>query len=111
MAKPVKLSNGKTWKTQTAAKAHFKEILNGLTDGDRITEESHHSDLAALVQAYDISLPEDSRKAGKGIDHFYKDRDKEYNGMTSCFYVSRIDHTSIDFSYLRAVEVASKNVG
>lgn len=109
MAKPVKLSNGKTWPTQKAAKSHFKGILNDLKDGDRIIDKSHHSDLAALVQEYDIGVPEESKKSGKGIDYFFRDRDKEHNGMTSCFYISRIDRTSIDFSYLRAVEVASKN--
>ncbi|NVM76620.1 hypothetical protein FHW83_002415 [Duganella sp. SG902] len=108
MAKSVLLSNGKFWATQTAAKAHFKAILNGLSDGERVKNISDQSDLAALLQEYDRDMPAESTKSGKGIAYFFRDRDKEHNGMTSCFYVYRIDDTSIDFSYIRAIEVASR---
>jgi len=109
MAKPVRLSNGRFWPTQTAAKAHFKKILNELDDGERVTDSSNHSDLCALVQSYDRGMPVGQGKSGNGIDHFFKDRDREHNGLTSCFYVARVDKSSIDFSYLRAVELLSKN--
>jgi hypothetical protein len=33
MVKPVQLPNGRTWRTQAAAKAHYKEILNRHGDG------------------------------------------------------------------------------
>lgn len=108
MAKSVHLSNGKFWATQTAAKEHFKAILNGLLDGGRVTNPSDQSDLAALLQEYDRDMPQESTKAGQGIAYFFRDRDKEHNGLTSCFYVYRVDDTAIDFSYIRAIEVASR---
>ncbi|WP_256081426.1 DCL family protein [Massilia sp. YIM B04103] len=108
MAKSVQLSNGKFWSTQTAAKAHFKAILNALSDGERVTHPSDHGDLVALLQEYDRDIPEGTTKAGQGIVYFFRDRDKEHNGLTSCFYVYRTDGTSIDFSYIRAIEVTSR---
>lgn len=108
MAKPVTLSNGRTWKTQMAAKAHFKEILNAHRDGERVNDPAAHSDLLALLERYDRDEPSATRKAGAGVDHFFRDRDEEHNGLTSCFYVRRVDGSCIDFSYLRAVEVASR---
>jgi hypothetical protein len=108
MAKPVKLSNGRSWATQTAAKAHFKAMLNKYADGQRVEDEGDHSDLGSLVEAYDRDVLMQNRKSGQGIDHFYRNRDQEHGGLTSCFYICRIDESTTDFSYLRAVEVASK---
>ena len=108
MAKPVQLSNGRLWQTQSAAKAHFKEILNRHVDGQRVTAPADHSDLLALLEAYDHEIPEHAKKSGSGVDHFIRDRDQEHNGLTSCFYIKRTDDTSIDFSYLRAVEKSSR---
>jgi hypothetical protein len=107
MAKPVALTNGRSWKTQSAAKAHFKEILNAHRDGERVVDPHAHSDLLALVERYDRDEPAATRKAGIGVDHFYRDRDQEHGGLTSCFYVRRVDGSAIDFSIYRAVEVAS----
>ncbi len=108
MAKPVQLSNGRSWQTQSAAKAHFKEILNRHADGQEVTTEADHKDLLALLEIYDDEIPEDAKKSGSGVNHFYRGRDKEHTGLTSCFHVKRSDDTSIDFSYLRAVEKASR---
>lgn len=108
VAKPVQLSNGRRWQTQGAAKAHFKEVLNRYSDGDRVTSPADHGDLLALLEAYDASMPQSARKAGVGVDHFYRAREQEHNGMTSCFYVMRTDGSAIDFSYIKAVETASR---
>lgn len=108
MSKPVQLSNGRSWQTQSAAKAHFKEMLNRHTDGQRVTALADHSDLLALLEAYDHETPEHAKKSGSGVDHFVRDRDQEHGGLTSCFYVKRTDGSSIDFSYLRAVEKSSR---
>lgn len=108
MAKPVQLTNGRSWPTQSAAKEHFKKILNCHADGQRVDDPAYHGDLLALLEAYDRDIPHEARKSGKGVDHFFRDRDQEHNGLTSCFYVRRVDGSSIDFSYLRAVETASR---
>lgn len=107
MARPVNQSNGRNWRTQTAAKAHFKEMLNRHHDGQRVLGLADHSDLLALVQRYDRGEPVSSQKAGVGIDQFFRDRDQEHDGLTSCFFVRRVDGSKIDFSVYRAVEVAS----
>lgn len=108
MAKPVQLANGRSWQTQSAAKAHFKEILNRHIDEQRVTATTDHNDLLALLEAYDHEIPEHAKKSGLGVDHFFRDRDQEHGGLTSCFYVKRSDGTAIDFSYLRAVEKSSR---
>jgi hypothetical protein len=108
MAKPVQLTNGRSWGTQSAAKTHFKDILNRHADGQLVTDPVDHSDLLALLEAYDRDMSREARKSGTGVDHFFRDRDQEHNGLTSCFYVRRADGSSIDFSYLRAVETASR---
>lgn len=108
MAKPVQLSNRRSWQTQSAAKAYFKEILNRHVDGQRVTAPADYNDLLALLEAYDHEMPEHAKKSGLGVDHFFRGRDQEHNGLTSCFYVKRSDGTSIDFSYLRAVEKSSR---
>ena len=58
MAKPVQLSNGRSWRTQSAAKEHFKEILNRHSDGQRVTGSAEHADLLALLHAYDHEVPQ-----------------------------------------------------
>lgn len=83
-------------------------MLNKHVDGQRIEDASDHSDLVALLEAYDKDVPQEDKKSDSGIDHFYRERDQEHGGLTSCFYVRRNNETSTDFSYLRAVEVASK---
>jgi hypothetical protein len=108
MAKPVLLSNGRSWATQMAAKTHFKTMLNRHFDGERIIDSRDHSDLLSLLEAYDRNIESPMKKSGCGVEYFFRDRDQEHDGLTSCFFARRLDGTSIDFSYLRAVEVASK---
>lgn len=109
MAKSVTLPNGRTWKTQTAAKAHFKDMLGRYRNGHQITDPADHEDLQALLSVYDSDLlPGVEPKSGSGIKCFFRDKDREHGGTTDCFYVERIDSTKVDFSFHRAVEVASR---
>lgn len=109
MAKPVELTNGRSWKTQLEAKAHYKEILGRHVNGQQITDPEDHSDLMALLTEYDKVLTSSTQtKAGCGVRSFFKDKDLDHPGSTSCFFVERIDGTRVDFSFYRAVEAASK---
>jgi hypothetical protein len=76
-----------------------------------VQDANDHADLLALLQVYDQDEVPASSKTGAGVDHFYRDRDQEHGGLTSCFYVRRVDGSCVDFSYLRAVEVASRIQG
>ena len=109
MAKPVVLANGRSWKTQLEAKAHFKKILGRHANGQQITDPEDHGDLMALLTKYDkASTSATQTKAGCGVRSFFKDKDLDHPGSTSCFFVERIDGTKVDFSFHRAVETASK---
>jgi hypothetical protein len=55
MAKPVNLSNGRSWKTRKDAIEHFKNMLARYSDGDRIDAPSDHDDLRALLELYDMT--------------------------------------------------------
>ena len=110
MAKPVILSNGRSWKTQLAAKEHFKAMLHRYSDGDEVpTSSPDHSDLLALLEKYDSGAKPGEEKCGEGVLSFFKARDVENGGTTSCFYVKRLGRTPIDFSVYKAIEFASKN--
>ncbi|KXG84236.1 DCL family protein [Agrobacterium bohemicum] len=108
MAKGVELSNGKSWKTQLAAKQHFKEMLARYDDGETITDPEDHFDLGALLERYDLLLSEGPSKTGKGIDRFEK-RKSFVNGYpTRGFWVYRVDGTDTDFSYISAITGSAK---
>ena len=70
MALPFVLSNGREFKSQKAAKEHFREILRAYENGRVITDPSHHDDLVALLERYDNAVTDTSSKIGTGIDHF-----------------------------------------
>ena len=106
-AKPVDLPSGSSWSKVGDAKAHFKAMLARYRDGARITDPSDHGELAALLEVYDsVLLPGEPTKGGAGVSHFERRKDKDHPGHTSCFFVVRVDGTSIDFSMVKAVEVA-----
>jgi hypothetical protein len=89
------------------AKEHFKSMLARYRDGARVADPTDHSDLAALLEIYDsVLLPGEPTKAGAGVSHFERREDRDHPGHTSCFFVVRIDGTSIDFSTRRAVDTA-----
>jgi hypothetical protein len=106
---PVVLKNGRRWKKKGDAIQHFKEILSKYAVGSRIIDAQDHSDLAALVHAYDARLSEGVvGKIGSGIAYFEKRIDIDHPGKTSCFFIVRTDGSSIDFSYLRALDCAAE---
>lgn len=72
MAKPVILSNGKSWKTQSAAEQHFRDMLGRYRDDHRISDWNDHSDLVALLERYDTLIANAAPKIGVGISHFEK---------------------------------------
>ena len=103
-AKPINLPNGRSWPKVGDAKAHFKAMLARYKDAARVSDQSDHSDLAALLEVYDsVLLPGELTKGGAGVSHFERRKDKDHPGHTSCFFVVRIDGTSIDFSTVKAL--------
>ena len=106
---PVVLPNGKSWKNKGDAKDHFKDMLSRHAVGVRIVDDEDHNDLVALLTVYDSVLPAgEPSKVGAGIAYFEKRMDTDHPGRTFCFFVVRRDGTSIDFSYIRALDVAGK---
>jgi hypothetical protein len=109
MTKPVLLSNGSQWATQTLAKQHFKNMLHRYSIGSDVSDPQDHSDLSSLLEAYDsVVASGGATKIGSGIANFSKQRNVGETFSTPGFHVHHTDGTSIDFSYQRAVEVASK---
>lgn len=110
MAKKVNLGEGRVWKTQKSAKEHFQGILAKYKNGERVYDSSDHADLTALVTSYDAhSKGIREPKAGAGISFFFRGTDLEHFGLSDCFFIRRIDGTEIDFSFHKAVTLASQN--
>jgi len=104
MAKAVKLANGKSWRTRTAAIEHFREMLKKYRPGQTIDDAADHDDLAALLHRYDGALPPGSpTKRGSGISHFSKQLNMGEGWTSLGFHVHRVDGTSDDFSIRHAV--------
>ena len=108
---PINLPNGRNWPRKGDAVDYFKAMLARYSDGARVVDPTDHSDLASLLQVYDSVLDAgEPTKVGAGISHFERRRDLDHPGNTSCFFVVRIDGTSIDFSTRRALGVAGAKV-
>lgn len=107
----ITLANGKTWRSQMAAKAHFRTILHDYSDGAVITDADHHADLAALVARLDAVLPEAERKGAAGITRFERRLNFGPGYSTPGFWVVRPEGRATDFSYLTAVEGRPKSQG
>lgn len=104
MAKAVKLSNGREWPSKTAALQHFKAMLARYRNGQRVIDPDDHSDLSALIARYDsTALNEDEKKGLGGVDYFSRELNVAEHFRTPGFHVHRLDGTSIDFSYVHAV--------
>lgn len=104
MAKPVSLSNGRSWRTRSAALGHFKSMLHRYVDGQRIDDVTDHDDLAALLERYDDYIIDGPTKIGCGIDYFERRANYVDGHQTAGFWVTRADGTETDFSYIWAVK-------
>lgn len=104
MAKAVELSNGRIWKTKSAAKEHFKAMLARYEDGDVVADYDDHSDLSALLERFDVLLVDSAPKIGVGIERFERRLNKGDGWSSPGFWVVRTDKTSTDFSYVKAVD-------
>jgi Protein of unknown function (DUF3223) len=104
MAKPVQLQNGRAWKTQGAALAHFKEMLARYADEDTVEDRVDHDDLVALLERYDAVIPDGPSKIGDGIDSFLRRRNVFEGFSTPSFWVRRVNGSETDFSYIHAVK-------
>lgn len=109
MAKTINLSNGRSWKTQTAALTHFKDMLGRYTDHQIVEDRSDHDDLVALLERYDAAIINSPAKIGSGIDHFLRRRNVGEGYSTPGFWVHRTDGTATDFSYIDAVKGQPKS--
>jgi hypothetical protein len=108
MPKIVKLNNGRIWKTQKAAFAHFKAILHRYVNGELVSDATDVSDISALLLAYDNKRGlNNESKIGAGISHFKRQSNKILGWPTDGFWIYRIDGSSIDFSYIEAVKSAT----
>lgn len=109
MAKPVVLSNGREWRTQSAAEAHFRELRDRYELKVPIDDPQDHDDLAALLERYDTAIVEGVSKIGAGIHHF--EVRMNYipgRGSTRGFWVVRTDGSETDFSFIAAVKGTPK---
>ena len=83
------------FKTQKTANSFIRELLNRQRLNEPIPEP-HHSFLCALISLY----PAATEKVGIGIQHFTVEH-AAYG--TRCFYLTRVDGSRTDFSYLKCV--------
>lgn len=104
MPKPITLTNGREWPSQTAALQHFKDMLARYADDDIVENGDDHDDLVALLERYDSAIAELPTKTGVGIDLFVRRRNDGDTFSTSGFWVRRTDGTETDFSYISAVK-------
>lgn len=104
MAKLISLQNGRIWKTQGAALAHFKQMLAKYRDNEVIEDHADHEDLIALLERYDAVITEGPSKMGDGVDCFLRRRNAFEGFSTPGFWVRRVDGSETDFSYISAVK-------
>ncbi|WP_213742233.1 DCL family protein [Bradyrhizobium sp. dw_411] len=109
MAKSINLPNGRSWKTQTTALAHFKDMLARHSDNEVVEDRSDHDDLVALLERYDAVITDSPAKIGSGVEHFFRRRNVGEGYSTPGFWVHRTDGTDTDFSYISAVKGQPKS--
>lgn len=85
--------------------AHFKAMLNRYKNGEVVTDHEDHGDLVALVTAYEKTISDKTEsKVGPGIKHFTRQSNLPDGYPTDGFHVHRVDGSSTDFSYIKAVQ-------
>jgi len=97
--KSVTIGN-KEFKSKTAAKDFFREILNR-NKRDVTIEGGDHDILLALVKLHS----EAEEKMGTGVKRFYKAGNI---GGTTCFWIERTDGTNKAFSFAYVINEASE---
>ncbi|WP_414721043.1 DCL family protein [Streptomyces sp.] len=106
MAKPVDIA-GEHFPTKAAARARCQEILyaypgqpgTGAGQPQDVTDSAHVAFLTALVKRH----PEADERIGAGIAGFKVQVSPDGKGNTRCFYVIRVDGSSVDFSIRRCL--------
>ncbi|MBY0412597.1 MAG: DCL family protein [Bdellovibrionales bacterium] len=100
----IKLNNGKKWEKAGDAVDYFREMLARYSVGEKILAPQDHGDLASLLERYDSMLaPGEETKIGCGIKFFTKENNAGENWSTDGFWVTRLDGTSCDFSFRKAL--------
>jgi len=94
-SKPLSIG-GLPFDTQSAAKFSIRQLLNSQPVKEVISEPNH-SFLRALVSRH----PQAAEKVGLGVRHFTVEH--AVHG-TLCFYLTRVDGTKTNFSYIKCVE-------
>ena len=102
-AKPVTLSNGKTWKKQGEAQQYFLDMRLRHPLNTPIANPTDHEDLLALLERYDEAIHDGPTKIGAGIAHFETRVNRTNGGRTVGFWVVRVDNSETDFSIVKAV--------
>lgn len=105
---PLVLSNGSFWSSRKEAAAYFKGLLNFYRDEEVIVCRRHHGELLALLMYYDDAIA-GGRKIGVGVSCFFRRRNRGSGYSSPSFWISRVDGTETDFSYIRAVDGREKN--
>jgi hypothetical protein len=104
VAKSVKLPNGKEWKSQTAAREHFKAMLYRYGNDQTISDSDDHDDLCALVERFDALVADGAPKNGEGISRFERRLNRGDGWSSPGFWIVRTDSSETDFSYVKAIE-------
>lgn len=107
MAKPLTLSNGRTFKSQKSAEDHFRSIRDSYEEGNHIDDSAHHADLLSLLERYDALILDGPAKSSGGVAHFFWRMNVNPEGgprwASRGFWLTRKDGTTTDFSFLDAV--------
>lgn len=105
MAKPVEIGT-RSFRTQKSALDHYKALLHRYQDGQRITDQSDHTDLVALIERYDPALDAvgEPTKGDGQIAYFERRLNTGVGWSSSGFWIVRQDETATDFSYIDAVK-------
>ena len=90
----------KSFASKTSAIEFFKQMLGRYPDLGTLCDDDQLL-LVELVTAYH---PDAAEKIGVGVKRVYKDIAPE--GLTSCFYLERIDNTTTDVSYRWCIRCA-----
>lgn len=100
---PITLSNGREWRSQHAAREHFRKILYRYETNDIVSDPIDHDDLLALLERYDATITSGPSKLGLGVKSFQRRQNRGEGWTTPGFWVLRTDGTETDFSFPTAI--------